>query len=360
MSLRTDQHNPVFSTSNMSFRAVVVVGAALTFGLIALLLLRDESLPAYSQDQTLFMLQQIQPSHSEIEPITPLPKQLPQDPRKVALGRRLFMDTTLSQNHTVSCATCHNLALGGADGQPRSIGIEGQRGDFNAPTVFNSGFNFRQFWDGRAMTLEDQVNGPLENPREMGIAWKEVLTRLAADTTYQRAFAEAYPVDGMTPGTVRNAIATFERALATPDAPFDRWLRGDKNAISAEAAEGYQLFKTYGCVSCHQGANVGGNMFERIGLVHDFFSDRGRNAVIDQGRYNLTGDEADRHEFKVPSLRNVALTAPYFHDGSVSTLNEAIKLMAYYQLGLRISDQDVRRIEAFLGTLTGKLQEGAL
>lgn len=346
--------------SGMGFRIVVATGAALTFGLIAILLLRDESLPETPPDPTLLMLQAAQPAHNDAEPITPLPKRLQQDPRKAALGRRLFMDPILSQDRTVSCLTCHNPASGGSDGQDRSVGMGGARGDLNAPTVFNSGFNFRQFWDGRAITLEDQINGPLDNPREMGIAWKDVISRLTANAEYQHAFSEAYPGEGVTPDTVRNAIATFERTLVTPDAPFDRWLKGEKTAISAEAVEGYRLFKTYGCVSCHQGVNVGGNMFERIGMVHDFFSDRGRNSVVDQGRYNLTGEEADRHEFKVPSLRNVALTAPYFHDGSVKTLHEAILLMAYYQLGLKLSAPEADHIEAFLHALTGKLQEGAL
>lgn len=291
------------------------------------------------------------------EPITPIPLEMKLDQRKVALGKRLFNDTQLSHDNTISCASCHDLARGGADGLPRSIGIGGAEGGINAPTVFNSGFNFRQFWDGRAATLEDQIDGPVQHPKEMGASWPEVIARLEKDGGYRDDFAALYGA-GIQRETVKDAIATFERSLITPNAKFDRFLRGEKNSLDSEEFAGYQLFKALGCISCHQGMNVGGNMYEKLGLVEDYFAQRGNVQEVDLGRYNLTGKEEHRYEFRVPSLRNVALTAPYLHDASAGTLEQAVAIMGKYQLGVELQPLEISYIVKFLNTLTGEYQGG--
>lgn len=287
------------------------------------------------------------------EPITPLPESIPLDARKVALGNRLFHDKRLSRDNSVACANCHVLDKGGVDGRQRSIGIGGQTVAVNAPTVFNSGFNFKQFWDGRAESLEDQIDGPVHNAGEMGSSWPEVIGKLKNDAAYVPAFANIYP-DGIQEKNIKDAIATFERALVTPNSRFDKTLRGDRNTMTADELKGYRLFKNYGCIACHQGVNIGGNMFERLGVMGDYFKDRGNIVQADLGRFNVTKNEEDKHMFKVPSLRNVALTAPYFHDGSAATLEQAVIIMGKYQLGVVIPASDVALITAFLKTLTGE------
>ena len=288
--------------------------------------------------------------------IVPLPRRQELDDEKVALGRRLFADPRLSRDGTVSCASCHDLELGGTDRRPRSVGIGGAVGSVNAPTVLNSGFNFVQFWDGRAASLEAQIDGPLHHPKELDSSWPQVLGKLRRDDAYMAAFRAVY--DGEPSSErVKDAIATFERSLSTPDAPFDRFLRGERDAIPAAAAEGYEKFKRHGCVACHQGRNVGGNMFAKLGVMADYFADRGDIRPADYGRYNITGRERDRHVFKVPSLRNVALTPPYFHDGTATTLEEAIGIMARYQLGVALPANDIDEIAAFLQALTSKLPD---
>jgi cytochrome c peroxidase len=301
----------------------------------------------------------LEDKRESIEPIQPIPLHIELDAQRVALGSTLFSDPRLSANGTVACSSCHSLAQGGADGKVRSIGIFGRVSTVNAPTVFNSGFNFKQFWDGRAETLEDQITGPLLNPREMGSNWPQALGKLRRDPKIVRAFAQTYP-DGLTRLNLENAIATFERSLYTPNSRFDQYLRGDSQAISAEEKHGYQIFKSYGCATCHQGVNVGGNMFEQFGLMADYFADRGGETKADLGRYNVTGSDEDRHVFKVPSLRLAALTAPYFHDGSAKHLPDAVRVMAKYQLGRKLSDEDVRLIVLFLNTLPGEYQGRAL
>ena len=287
------------------------------------------------------------------EPVSALPRTVALDPRKVALGSLLFHDKRFAVDDSISCASCHPLDKGGIDGLRRSLGVGGQMADFNAPTVLNSGFNFKQFWDGRADTLEQQIDGPLHHPKEFASNWPAVLAKLGRDPQYPRRFAELYP-DGIQAANVKDAIATFERSLSTPNSRFDRYLGGDANALTADEIEGYRLFKNYGCVACHQGTNVGGNMFARFGVMRDYFKDRGNVTQADLGRFNVTGDPAQTHVFKVPSLRNVALTAPYFHDGSAQTLAQAVGIMGQYQLGVTIPPQDVARMVAFLNTLTGE------
>jgi len=286
------------------------------------------------------------------EPIKPLPAVANQDPARVVLGRQLFHDPRLSANGRVSCASCHRADHGGADAGVRSVGFAGQATGVNAPTVLNAALNFRQFWNGRADTLEQQVNMVIQNPVEMGSVWADVVRKVSQDESYGRAFRAAYP-EGVTPNTIQNAIASYERTLLTPNSRFDRYLRGDTNAISTREKAGYLKFKQYGCIACHQGVNVGGNMFQKFGVMGDYFAARGESTEADLGRYLVTREPADEHVFKVPSLRNVALTAPYFHDGSAKTLDAAVDVMFRYQLGRVASLEDKAAIIQFLNTLTG-------
>jgi len=293
------------------------------------------------------------------EAIQPIPEHLALDPRVVELGRRLFHDPQLSRTGEVSCATCHSLLQGGADGMPRSIGINGAVGSINAPTVFNSGFSFSQFWDGRAETLDKQIDGPIQRQDEMGSTWEEVIDKLNHSDGYVQAFHQIYS-GKIKREYIQDAIAVFEQSLYTPNSRFDRFLRNDRGAITSKEQKGYGLFKTLGCVSCHQGVNMGGNMYQRLGVMAPYFSDRGHITKADLGRFNVTGDQRDLYMFKVPTLRNIALTAPYFHDASAATLDDAVRMMAKYQLGRRVSPEEVDQIVAFLRTLTGELNGQAL
>ncbi|CAN5699773.1 hypothetical protein BH10BDE1_BH10BDE1_02090 [soil metagenome] len=290
------------------------------------------------------------------EPISPLPSERPSVNADVAaLGFLLFEDTRLSKNNTISCSTCHNLSHGGADNLSTSVGINGAFGTINTPTVFNSALNFRQFWDGRVATLEEQVNGPLQHPKEMGSRWDDVLAKISKDQKYKSEFGRLY-TDGVTQTNVKNAIATFERSLITPNARFDRYLRGEVEALTAQEKKGYQQFKSFGCIACHQGTNVGGNMFQTMGVMGRYFEDRGTPITeADLGRFNVTKDEQDKFVFRVPSLRNVELTAPYFHDGSAKSLDDAVIAMAKFQLGRKLSGAEVSAFVAFLKSLTGEV-----
>jgi cytochrome c peroxidase len=295
-------------------------------------------------------------SHSlKSEPIKPIPLSLDLDLQKAALGRRLFNETKLSGDDSVSCATCHSLSKGGTDRRARSLGINNTEGSINAPTVFNSGFNFKQFWDGRAGTLEEQIHGPVEAPGEMGSSWENVVQKIKEEPDYVSAFLQIFP-DGVQQKNIEQAIAEFERSLYTPNSRFDQYLRGNTSALSPDEKEGYRKFKALGCTSCHQGVNIGGNMFERMGAMDDYFVARGNITKADFGRFNVTGKEEDRYVFKVPSLRNVALTAPYFHDGSAPTLEAAVQTMAEYQLGRQLTSTEIREIVSFLKSLTGEYE----
>ena len=288
------------------------------------------------------------------EPIKPVPATLKQDPARAEIGRQLFSDTRLSGNGKVSCVSCHDPTKGGVDGRERSVGWSGKTTGVNAPTVLNAALNFRQFWNGRAASLEEQVDGVVQNPVEMGSKWDDVVVKIAREPKYRDAFAAAYK-DGVTKVNIQNAIATYERTLITPNSRFDRFLLGDRNAITEEEKAGYVKFKQYGCIACHQGVNVGGNMFQKFGVMGDYFNQRGNRTDADMGRYLVTGDEGDKHVFKVPSLRNVALTAPYFHDGTAKTLEDAVDVMFRYQLGRVASKEDKAAIVKFLNTLTGEV-----
>ncbi|MDR0672757.1 MAG: cytochrome-c peroxidase [Zoogloeaceae bacterium] len=294
------------------------------------------------------------PSMRLDEPLMPIREPTTLDAQKVALGKLLFHDARLSRDGGVSCASCHDLAKGGVDRRARSLGVNGREGEINAPTVYNAAFNFRQFWDGRVGSLEEQVSGPVLNPVEMANTWDRVLATLRADVRMASSFRAIYQSEP-TMAAVQDAIAEFERSLVTPSR-MDRWLLGDAGALSDEELEGYRLFRRHGCVACHQGENIGGNLFQRFGVMQDYFAGK-KATTADLGRYNVTGREEDKYVFKVPSLRNVALTPPYFHDASTDSLDEAVALMGRFQLGVDLSQEDVSSIVLFLHTLTGeKLQ----
>ena len=291
------------------------------------------------------------------EPLRALPSlnELGLDDRKVKLGQRLFSDKRLSRDNTISCASCHDLERGGDDGLQHSVGIDGQKGDINAPTIFNTAYSFRMFWDGRANSLEEQVSGPVNHPKEMGSSWPVVLEKLKQDNELVNDFAAVFDKK-LAQDQIESVIAEFQRSLITPSR-FDRYLQGDKTAITETELLGYNKFKSYGCVACHQGVNVGGNMFQKFGVMDDYFEGADAPSKVDLGRFNVTGREADKHVFKVPSLRNVALTAPYFHNGTVGTLPDAVDVMFKFQLGRPASAEDKTLIVAFLRSLTGEAME---
>jgi cytochrome c peroxidase len=287
------------------------------------------------------------------EPVQPLPQTLNLNPDKVDLGDKLFHDPRLSKDNSISCASCHDLNKGGCDQRKVSLGVSGQLGGVNAPTVYNSFFNILQFWDGRAKDLKEQANGPVNNPKEMGTDWNVVVTRLENDPAYSKMFFKVYG-GKISAGNIADAIAEYEHSLITPSR-FDDYLRGDQNALTPQEKRGYALFKSFGCASCHNGINLGGTQFRKMGIYHDYFKDRGTPITpADLGRYNVTHLESDKYVFKVPTLRNIELTYPYFHDGSVNSLRQAVIIMGKYESGINISSEDADDIVAFLCSLTGK------
>lgn len=283
------------------------------------------------------------------EPIKPIPQSIVYDRAKALLGKKLFHDPILSKDGAVACANCHQLDSGGDDGLNYSKGIRGEEGKINTPTVFNAFYNFRLFWDGRAKNLEEQVLGSIEGPGGMGHTMKGAVAQLKKEREYRDMFAKNYP-DGITSGNLVDAIAEFEKALITPDAPFDRYLRGDENALTNEAKKGYRLFKSKGCILCHNGVLVGANLYNKFSIYQESNSTH-------LGRYNVTKREEDKYVFKVPSLRNIALTAPYMHNGCVETLEEAVYRMIHYQLGRSMDSEEVWAIVEFLESLTGEIPD---
>ena len=289
------------------------------------------------------------------EPIRPIDLSLPYDEEKAALGFKLYHDTRLSVDNTISCASCHGLNTAGVDNKQYSEGVEGKLGGVNAPTVYNAVYNFVQFWDGRAATLADQAAGPPVNPVEMASPnFDAIVAKLNKDKAFVREFKTVYP-EGISQATITDAIEHFERTLITPNSRFDKYLRGDNSAITAEELQGYELFKKYNCATCHVGKNLGGESYELMGLRKHYFADRGLALTEeDNGRFKQTGVERDRHRFKVPGLRNVALTWPYYHDGTRTSLKEAVCDMGTYQSGVTLTDEEEDLIVAFLNTLTGE------
>ncbi len=298
------------------------------------------------------------------------------DPAKVALGHDLYHDTRLSVDNTLSCASCHGLDMGGSDEAASSTGVDDQKGPINSPTVFNSVYAVAQFWDGRAEDLQAQAAGPVENPIEMGDDWDDVVVELAQDPEFVAAFMAVYGPEGwtaeqlpepneegvyptpaeLTQDALTDAIATFEMTLVTPDSPFDRWLKGEKDAMSADAVAGWEIFDARGCDTCHAGQAMGQTSFEKMGVVADYFHDRGNITDVDKGRMGFTEDPADEHFFKVPTLRNVAKSWPYFHDGQTRDLAEAVRIMGKYQEEHELSEEEIPKVVAFLEALTGEYQ----
>jgi len=296
----------------------------------------------------------------------PEPTDNPTTKAKVELGKQLFFDPRLSFDGTVSCNSCHNVMASGTDNRPVSVGINGQRGGRGAPTVFNAAFLSVQFWDGRADSLEAQAKGPLTNPIEMGMPNHDaVIERLKKSETYIDAFKSAFP--GKDPVNIDNlakAIAAYERTLITPNSPFDRWGRGDASAISTIAQRGFKKMNEFGCTGCHSGQAfagpampVGTGFFQKFPTFSDNAYVKKYDLAADLGRQNVTKNEADAHLFRVPTLRNVATTAPYFHNGKVTSLQEAVRVMAKTQLNRELTEVDVQDIYAFLVTLTGSIPE---
>lgn len=336
-----------FSPDRLALRRFYFVGLVLLAILVALgwqqlqvpqgaLLQTEESPPSLVQ-----------------EPIQPLPSDLSFDVNKVALGQVLFNDPRLSKDSKVACIDCHDVQKGGADSKRYSEGVGGAMTTVNTPTVFNVISNFRYNWDGKFRDLGEHTDALIQKSTVMGSSWPDLLARLEADPDYRRDFTAAYS-DGITRPNVIDAIVAYETALVTPNSRFDRYLNGDSAALSPAEQAGYGLFKAYGCVSCHQGVNVGGNLFQKFGVIGDYFADRGNVTQADLGRFNVTQAYADRYVFRVPSLRNVAVTPPYLHDGSADTLEEAIAIMVTYQLGRDIPPEALQQIAQFLRTLTAE------
>ena len=295
------------------------------------------------------------PENRNAEPVRPVDTYIEYDPAKAELGFDLFHDTRLSVDNTVSCASCHDLATAGVDNHQYSHGVNDLMGGVNAPTVFNAVYNFVQFWDGRAATLAAQAAGPPLNPVEMASSsFDEIIAKLQADKAFAKKFNAVYP-DGMTEANLTDAIEHFERTLITPGSRFDKWLMGDDSAMTADELEGYELFKKYDCATCHAGKNLGGLSYELMGLRRHYFAERGLELTEeDNGRYKETKNERDRHRFKVPGLRNVEHTWPYYHDGTRHTLEEAVLDMGKYQSGVDLAQAEVDKITAYLKTLTGE------
>ena len=291
------------------------------------------------------------------EPVRPIVEPTDIDARKALLGYALYHDARLSIDNTVSCASCHGLNTAGVDNKQYSEGVESQLGGVNAPTTYNAVYNFVQFWDGRAGTLAEQAAGPPLNPVEMAsTSFDEIVAKLEKDRAFAAAFKAVYP-DGLNQTNITNAIEEFERTLVTPNSPFDKWLKGDDAALTEEEQRGYELFKKYDCATCHVGANLGGESYELMGLRRHYFADRNLPMTEeDNGRFKQTMEERDRNRFKVPGLRNVELTWPYYHDGTRATLSEAVADMAIYQSGVELTEEEKAAIVAFLRTLTGEFE----
>ncbi len=304
-----------------------------TLGLAAAALAMGLSLPVQSAND---------------EPIQPLQPAKVTDPAKVELGKKLFFDPRLSRSGFISCNSCHNLSTGGSDNVAASVGDRWQKGGINSPTVLNSSLSIAQFWDGRAKDLAAQAGGPIANPIEMASTHDAAVATLQSIPGYVKEFKSVYKVDAIDIRQVTDALAAFEATLVTPNSRFDQWLKGDKKAITDVELKGYQLFKSSGCVACHNGPAVGGTMFMKMGVVEEYKTNHPA-----EGRSAVTGNAIDRFTFKVPTLRNVELTYPYFHDGAAKTLTEAVDIMGRLQLGRVYSKEENAQIVAFLKTLTG-------
>lgn len=299
----------------------------------------------------------VSPLHAQEvnEPVQPIEPHVVTDPAKVELGKKLWFDPRLSRSGFISCNSCHNLSMGGSDNLKTSIGDKWAKGPINSPTVLNSSLNVAQFWDGRAKDLKEQAGGPIDNPIEMAFTHELAVDMLRSIPQYVAEFKQVFGSDDVNIDQVTEAIAAFEETLITPNARFDLWLKGDKTAINEQELRGYELFKGSGCVACHNGPNLGGTSFQKMGLVEPYQTDNPA-----EGRVAVTGNDAERFSFKVPTLRNVELTYPYFHDGAADTLAEAVDTMGRIQLGKKYTPEENADIVAFLKTLTGEQPQIAL
>lgn len=283
------------------------------------------------------------------EPIQPIAAAKIKNPAVVELGKKLYFDPRLSKSGFISCNSCHNLSMGGTDNLKTSIGHNWKQGPINAPTVLNSSMNIAQFWDGRAADLKAQAGGPIANPGEMAFTHELAVEVLQSIPGYVAEFKTAFGSDKVDIDKVTKAIAAFEETLVTPNSRFDKWLKGNRKALSKDEVAGYKLFKDSGCTACHNGPAVGGNSFQKFGVFESY-----KTVNAAQGRFGVTGKDEDRMYFKVPTLRNIELTYPYFHDGEASTLKDAVDTMGRIQLGKKFSEEENGKIVAFLKTLTGK------
>ncbi len=283
------------------------------------------------------------------EPIQPIKAVKAKNPDMVELGKMLFFDPRLSKSGFISCNSCHNLSMGGTDNIPTSIGHAWQQGPINAPTVLNASMNLAQFWDGRAKDLKEQAGGPIANPGEMASTHKVAVEVLNSMAQYRARFEKAFGSDLVDIDRVTTAIAAFEETLVTPGSRFDKWLEGDKNALNNQELEGYKLFKSSGCVGCHNGPAVGSTLYQKFGVYYPY-----KTTSKAEGRKAVTGKDSDLNVFKVPTLRNIELTYPYFHDGAVATLEDAVKTMGKLQLDRDFNKKEIDSIVAFLKTLTGE------
>ncbi len=299
----------------------------------------------------------------------PVPKDNPMSKAKIELGKQLFFDPRLSIDGTVSCNSCHNVMAGGTDSRSTSVGVNGQRGGRNAPTVWNSAFLTTQFWDGRAATLEDQAKGPPLNPIEMGMASAQAVEdRLKAIPGYVSQFRAVFgKKNAVTYDNMAKAIATYERTLITPNSAFDRFIKGDKKALTAQQQKGMKLFESIGCIACHSGANFAGPM--NLAMGEGFYQkfptypnkyDEKYKFSKENGRFDVTKETSDKNLWRVQTLRNIAVTAPYFHNGAVKTLHEAVRVMAKSQLNKDLNDHQVNDLVAFLNSLTGEFPKQTL
>ncbi len=291
----------------------------------------------------------------KLEPVRPIEDSIPVNVEKVKLGEKLYNDTRLSADNTVACATCHLLDKGGVDRLQYSVGVNNLKGGVNAPTVYNAVYNVLQFWDGRAKDLQEQAGGPPFNPVEMACKdWNEIIAKFAVDKAFTKEFTALYP-NGFSGSSITEAIAEYEKTLLTPNSKFDKYLKGE-NTLAENELQGYALFKENKCATCHGGINMGGISFEHVGIHEDYLADRGNITQADSGRYNFTKLPQDIYKQKVPTLRNVAITPPYFHDGTVANLTDAVNKMMKYQVGKTLSDDETQKVVAFLNTLTGEFK----
>lgn len=320
-------------------------------GLVALL--ATSSLAAPSAPPSIGLLAKARQHFSAIPSTPPTLPNNPATPAKITLGKMLYFDPRLSASHAISCNSCHNVGLGGVDGESTSLGHRWQHGGRNAPTVLNAVFNIAQFWDGRAADLEKQAGGPMVNPVEMASPQAHVAEQLKAIPGYRAPFAAAFPGEKnpITLANVQKAIAVFEATLITPNAPFDRFLKGQANALSLRQLDGLALFIDKGCSSCHNGINIGGGMYAPFGVAEK----PGGNLLPpgDIGRFAVTNTTSDKYVYKVPTLRNIALTAPYFHTGTAWDLRQAVAVMGTTQLGTQLTSAEIDKITDFLNSLTG-------